>query len=120
MIISSVTHTGRKNSRIRDFGPLPKEQPANDTSSLHQDKPDPSNVTFLHWDFDLEAEVVTFELQVQTAGWVGLGITNSYTMVGSNLVVGGVSPDGNVYFSNQHLVDEDALEEGARTQSCRH
>lgn len=39
MIISSVTHTGRKNSRIRDFGPLPKEQPANDTSSLHQDKP---------------------------------------------------------------------------------
>ncbi|XP_067601709.1 DBH-like monooxygenase protein 2 [Pseudorca crassidens] len=60
---------------------------------------DPSNVTFLHWDFNLEAEIVTFELQVQTAGWVGLGITNRYTMVGSNLVVGAVSPDGNVYFS---------------------
>lgn len=60
---------------------------------------DPSNVIFLHWDFDLEAEIITFELQVQTAGWVGLGITNRYTMVGSNLVVGGVSPDGNVYFS---------------------
>ncbi|XP_059963728.1 putative DBH-like monooxygenase protein 2 [Mesoplodon densirostris] len=72
---------------------------------------DPSNVIFLHWDFDLEAEIITFELQVQTAGWVGLGITSRYTRVGSNLVVGGVSPDGNVYFSNQHLVDEDALEE---------
>ena len=60
---------------------------------------DPSNVIFLHWDFDLEAEIITFELQVRTAGWVGLGITNRYTRVGSDLVVGGVSPDGNVYFS---------------------
>lgn len=70
------------------------------TSRLHYSMfLDPSNVTFLHWDFDLEAEIITFELQVQIAGWVGLGITNRYTMVGSNLVVGAVSPDGNVYFS---------------------
>lgn len=60
---------------------------------------DPSNVIFLRWDFDLEAEVITFELQVRTSGWVGLGITNRYTSVGSDLVVGGVLPDGNVYFS---------------------
>eukprot|EP00069_Balaena_mysticetus_P011320 bmy_21251T0 len=71
----------------------------------------PSNVIFLHWDFDLEDEIITFELQVRTAGWVGLGITNRYTRVGSDPVVGGVSPDGNVYFSDEHLVDEDALEE---------
>lgn len=60
---------------------------------------DPSNVIFLRWDFDLEAEIITFELQVRTAGWVGLGFTNRYTRVGSDLVVGGVLPDGNVYFS---------------------
>ncbi|XP_020033575.1 putative DBH-like monooxygenase protein 2 [Castor canadensis] len=72
---------------------------------------DPSNVVFLRWDFDLQAEIITFELQVRTAGWVGLGITNRYTSVGSDLVVGGVLPDGNVYFSDQHLVDEDTLEE---------
>lgn len=60
---------------------------------------DPSNVIFLRWDFDLEAEIITFELQVRTAGWVGLGVTNRYTRVGSDLVVGGVLPDGNVYFS---------------------
>ncbi|XP_007950965.1 putative DBH-like monooxygenase protein 2 [Orycteropus afer afer] len=72
---------------------------------------DPSNVMFLRWDFDLEAEVITFELQVQTAGWVGLGVTDRYTNVGGDLVVGGVLPDGNVYFSDQHLVDEDTLEE---------
>jgi hypothetical protein len=60
---------------------------------------DPSNVVFLRWDFDLQAEIITFELQVRTAGWVGLGITNRYTSVGSDLVVGGVLPDGNVYFS---------------------
>ncbi|KAM9651465.1 putative DBH-like monooxygenase protein 2 [Trichechus inunguis] len=70
---------------------------------------DPANVMFLRWDFDLEAEVITFELQVQTAGWVGLGVTNRYTNVGGDLVVGGVLPDGNVYFSDQHLVDEDTL-----------
>ncbi|XP_049750555.1 putative DBH-like monooxygenase protein 2 [Elephas maximus indicus] len=72
---------------------------------------DPSNVMFLCWDFDLEAEVITFELQVRTAGWVGLGVTNRYTNVGGDLVVGGVLPDGNVYFSDQHLVDEDTLKE---------
>ncbi|XP_046951214.1 putative DBH-like monooxygenase protein 2 [Lynx rufus] len=72
---------------------------------------DPSNVIFLRWDFDLEAEIIMFELQVRTAGWVGLGVTNRYTRVGSDLVVGGVLPDGNVYFSDQHLVDEDTLEE---------
>uniref|UniRef100_G1SD71 DOMON domain-containing protein n=1 Tax=Oryctolagus cuniculus TaxID=9986 RepID=G1SD71_RABIT len=71
----------------------------------------PSNVILLRWDFDLEAEIITFELQVQTAGWVGLGVMNRYTFVGSDLVVGGVLPDGNVYFSDQHLVDEDTLEE---------
>lgn len=60
---------------------------------------DPSNVIFLRWDFDLEAEIITFELQVRTTGWVGLGVTNRYTRVGSDLVVGGVLPDGNVYFS---------------------
>nr|XP_012623515.1 putative DBH-like monooxygenase protein 2 isoform X1 [Microcebus murinus] len=72
---------------------------------------DPSNVIFLRWDFDLKAEVITFELQVRTAGWVGLGVTSRYTRAGSDLVVGGVLPDGNVYFSDQHLVDEDTLKE---------
>nr|A6NHM9.1 PUTATIVE PSEUDOGENE: RecName: Full=Putative DBH-like monooxygenase protein 2; AltName: Full=DBH-like monooxygenase protein 2 pseudogene; Flags: Precursor [Homo sapiens] len=72
---------------------------------------DPSNVIFLRWDFDLEAEIISFELQVRTAGWVGFGVTNRYTNVGSDLVVGGVLPNGNVYFSDQHLVEEDTLKE---------
>ncbi|KAL6030229.1 hypothetical protein STEG23_035757 [Scotinomys teguina] len=72
---------------------------------------DPSHAVFLLWDFDYETEIITFELQVQTTGWVGLGITNRYTFVGSDLVVGGVLPDGNVYFSDQHLLDEDTLEQ---------
>ncbi|XP_027824193.3 putative DBH-like monooxygenase protein 2 [Ovis aries] len=72
---------------------------------------DASNAVFLRWDFDFEAEIITFELQVRTAGWVGLGVTNHYSRAGGDLVVGGVSPDGNVYFSDQHLVDEDTLEE---------
>lgn len=60
---------------------------------------DPSHVIFLRWDFDLKAEVIVFELQVRTAGWVGVGITNRYTIVGGDLVIGGVLPNGNVYFS---------------------
>uniref|UniRef100_A0A8D1T9X8 DOMON domain-containing protein n=1 Tax=Sus scrofa TaxID=9823 RepID=A0A8D1T9X8_PIG len=82
------------------------------TSSLRYSRfLDPSNVIFLRWDFDLDAEIIAFELRVRTAGWVGLGITNRYTRAGSDLVVGGVSPDGHVYFSDQHVVDEDTLEE---------
>ncbi|XP_036614582.1 putative DBH-like monooxygenase protein 2 [Trichosurus vulpecula] len=72
---------------------------------------DPSNVIYLRWDFDIETEVITFDLQVRTAGWVGLGVTNRYTNVGADLVVGGVLPNGTVYFSDQHLVDDDTLEE---------
>ncbi|XP_008820148.2 DBH-like monooxygenase protein 2 [Nannospalax galili] len=72
---------------------------------------DPSNTVFLRWDFDYAAEIITFEIQIRTTGWVGLGITDRYTFVGSDLVVGGVLPSGNVYFSDQHLVDEDTLEE---------
>ncbi|GAB1290726.1 DBH-like monooxygenase protein 2 [Apodemus speciosus] len=72
---------------------------------------DPSHAVFLRWDFDYEAEIITFELQVQTTGWIGLGITDRYTFAGSDLVVGGVLPNGNVYFSDQHLLDEDTLEQ---------
>ncbi|XP_076769591.1 DBH-like monooxygenase protein 2 isoform X3 [Arvicanthis niloticus] len=72
---------------------------------------DPSHAVFLRWDFDYESEIITFELQVQTTGWIGLGITDRYTFVGSDLVVGGVLPNGNVYFSDQHLLDEDTLEQ---------
>ncbi|XP_027701964.1 putative DBH-like monooxygenase protein 2 [Vombatus ursinus] len=72
---------------------------------------DPSNVVYLRWDFDIDTEIITFDLQVRTAGWVGLGVTDRYTNVGADLVVGGVLPDGTVYFSDQHLVDDDTLEE---------
>ncbi|XP_051818205.1 putative DBH-like monooxygenase protein 2 [Antechinus flavipes] len=72
---------------------------------------DPSNLMYLLWDFDIKAEMITFELRVQTTGWVGLGITNRYTNVGADLVVGGVLPEGNIYFSDHHVVDDDTLEE---------
>ncbi|KAI4543413.1 hypothetical protein MG293_006207 [Ovis ammon polii] len=91
--------------------PGPRPSPLSDGRTLRVRFLDPSNAVFLRWDFDFEAEIITFELQVRTAGWVGLGVTNRYSRAGGDLVVGGVSPDGNVYFSDQHLVDEDTLEE---------
>ncbi|XP_028914011.1 putative DBH-like monooxygenase protein 2 [Ornithorhynchus anatinus] len=72
---------------------------------------DPSDVMYLRWDFDPDAEVITFDLQVRTAGWVGLGITNRDTNVGADLVVGGVLPNGSIYFSDQHLVDDGTVEQ---------
>ncbi|XP_038621348.1 putative DBH-like monooxygenase protein 2 [Tachyglossus aculeatus] len=71
---------------------------------------DPSNIMYLRWDFDPDAEVITFDLQVRTAGWVGLGITTYYTNVGADLVVGGVLPNGSIYFSDQHLLDDVTVE----------
>lgn len=50
---------------------------------------DASNAVFLRWDFDFEAEIITFELQVRTAGWVGLGVTNHYSRAGGDPAVGG-------------------------------
>lgn len=52
----------------------------------------------LQWDHDSK-ELMTFELQVQSTGWVAFGFSIHGELPGADVVIGGVLPDGNMYFS---------------------
>ncbi|NXV32461.1 MOXD2 protein, partial [Rissa tridactyla] len=59
---------------------------------------DPSNMVCLRWDHD-EQELMSFELQVHTTGWVAFGFSPHGELPGSDIVIGGVFPNGSIYFS---------------------
>ncbi|NXM78860.1 MOXD2 protein, partial [Serilophus lunatus] len=59
---------------------------------------DPSNLIHLCWDHD-EQEMMTFELQIHTTGWVAFGFSPRGELPGSDIVTGAVFPDGSIYFS---------------------
>ncbi|KAM6420961.1 putative DBH-like monooxygenase protein 2 [Pluvialis apricaria] len=71
---------------------------------------DPLNMVYLRWDHD-EQELMLFELQVHTTGWVAFGFSPHGELPGSDIVIGGVFPNGSIYFSDCHVVDEATLEE---------
>ncbi|KYO37527.1 DBH-like monooxygenase protein 1 precursor isoform A [Alligator mississippiensis] len=55
--------------------------------------------------------MIIFEVQVRTTGWVAFGITPHGQLPGSDLVIGGVFPNGSIYFSDWHVVDERTIKE---------
>ncbi|NWS61399.1 MOXD2 protein, partial [Chunga burmeisteri] len=59
---------------------------------------DPSNMVYLRWDHD-EHELMMFELQVHTTGWVAFGFSPHGQLPGSDIVIGGIFPNGSIYFS---------------------
>ncbi|NXQ85103.1 MOXD2 protein, partial [Nyctibius grandis] len=59
---------------------------------------DPSNMVYFRWDHD-EQELMTFELHVHTTGWVAFGFSPHGELPGSDIVIGGVFPNGSIYFS---------------------
>ncbi|KAF1661062.1 DBH-like monooxygenase protein 2, partial [Aptenodytes patagonicus] len=59
---------------------------------------DPSNMVYLRWDHDKQ-ELMMFELQVYTTGWVAFGFSPHGELPGSDIVIGGVFPNGSIYFS---------------------
>ncbi|XP_010085786.1 PREDICTED: LOW QUALITY PROTEIN: putative DBH-like monooxygenase protein 2, partial [Pterocles gutturalis] len=71
---------------------------------------DPSNMVYLRWDHD-EQELMKFELQVHTTGWVAFGFSPHGELPGSDTVIGGVFPNSSIYFSDCRVVDETTLEE---------
>ncbi|XP_062984506.1 putative DBH-like monooxygenase protein 2 [Elgaria multicarinata webbii] len=70
---------------------------------------DPSHQIYLQWDHDDEDAMMTFELQVQSTGWVAFGFTIDKKMPGADFVIGGALPDGNVYFSDWHAVNHETI-----------
>ncbi|NWI55407.1 MOXD2 protein, partial [Calyptomena viridis] len=59
---------------------------------------DPSNMVYLHWDHDKQ-EMMIFELQTHTTGGVAFGFSPRGELSGSDIVIGGVFPNGSIYFS---------------------
>ncbi|KAM6474050.1 putative DBH-like monooxygenase protein 2 [Liasis olivaceus] len=70
---------------------------------------DPKHQTFLRWDYDDELSIMSFEFQAQSTGWVAFGFTVNKEISGADFVIGGVLPDGNIYFSDWHGVNEDTI-----------
>ncbi|ODM91325.1 DBH-like monooxygenase protein 1 [Orchesella cincta] len=78
---------------------------------------------------ETESERVVFNVTVETRGWVGFGLSRRGKMPGADIVIGGVSPTGQPYFSDKHAIGnqlpvedtsqdyvlEDAWEKGGRT-----
>nr|QII19197.1 dopamine beta-hydroxylase [Sinonovacula constricta] len=54
----------------------------------------------LFWNFN--SAHVTFEVHVQTTGWVGFGLSENGNMFPSDVVIGWVDDSGNAHFSDRH------------------
>ncbi|NXX84411.1 MOXD2 protein, partial [Urocolius indicus] len=61
---------------------------------------DPSNIVCFCWDHDKE-QLMTFELQVYTTGWVAFGFSPYDEFPGSDIAMGAVFPNSSIHFSSQ-------------------
>ena len=52
----------------------------------------------LYWNFDYEAETISFAVRVQTTGWVGFGLSPNGQMPNSDVVIGWVTDEGQTVF----------------------
>uniref|UniRef100_A0A673CC00 Monooxygenase, DBH-like 1, like n=1 Tax=Sphaeramia orbicularis TaxID=375764 RepID=A0A673CC00_9TELE len=73
---------------------------------------DQKHLVCLKWNFDDLKGTITFKLVVNTTGWISFGFSPNGGMAGSDIVVGGVGPDGK-YFTDRYakgnsepLIDE--------------
>lgn len=67
---------------------------------------DPESKYHLYWRVDHDREKITFWLEVQTKGWIGLGISPNGGMSGADIALGWVSEDGKVYFQDRYATGE--------------
>lgn len=59
---------------------------------------DQQHLVCLKWGFDDLQGIITFQLVVNTTGWVGFGFSPNGGMQGSDLVIGGLDTNG-TYFA---------------------
>ena len=58
----------------------------------------------LYWNFDNDAETISFAVRVQTTGWVGFGISPNGQMPNSDVVIGWVTDDGETVFHVRYIL----------------
>lgn len=59
----------------------------------------------LFWDFDREAETITFAVRARTTGWVGFGLSPNGGMIGSDVIIGWVT-ENSVFFHDRYADDQ--------------
>uniref|UniRef100_A0A3Q2Z9X5 DOMON domain-containing protein n=1 Tax=Hippocampus comes TaxID=109280 RepID=A0A3Q2Z9X5_HIPCM len=74
---------------------------ASDPSLPFMDYLDTDHLVCIKWGFDDQQGNITFKFIVNTTGWIGFGLSPNGDMIGADLVMGGVGPDGN-YFKVSH------------------
>lgn len=57
---------------------------------------DQNRLVHLSWGFDQQGNI-TFELVVNTTGWVGFGFSPNGAMKGADIVIGGMRPAGSYF-----------------------
>ncbi|XP_028665853.1 DBH-like monooxygenase protein 2 homolog [Erpetoichthys calabaricus] len=72
------------------------------TTLLFTEYLDSANLVSISWGFDNNGGPITIQVVANTTGWVGFGFSPSGSMTGSDVVIGGVNPDGTVYFADRH------------------
>lgn len=64
-----------------------------------QENLDGNGKYLLEWEAYTDTQTIVFELTVATAGYIGFGISPIGGMDGGDIIIGGVHPNGTVYFS---------------------
>lgn len=59
---------------------------------------DQEGKVLLAWSYDEPSQVITFELEVASIGFVGFGISPTGGMGNSDMFIGGVFPNGSAYY----------------------
>jgi DOMON domain len=59
---------------------------------------DPWDKYHLQWRFDYTKHEITFQVEVQTQGWIGFGLSPTGAMKGADIVTGWVESDGKIVF----------------------
>ena len=69
---------------------------------MHSVVMDPLNKYHLNWSFDDDKQQITFNVVVETRGWVGFGISPNGGMTGSDLIIGWIDHFGRTHFHVRH------------------
>ncbi len=65
----------------------------------------------LEWQVNWLEKRVTFNVTVETRGYIGFGLSDNGKMSGADIVIGGVLQNGEPYFSDRHAVNSQVPEE---------
>ncbi|XP_069014865.1 DBH-like monooxygenase protein 2 homolog [Embiotoca jacksoni] len=78
-----------------------KQTLATDPSMPFMEYLDQDRLVCLKWGYDNLQGHITFQLVVNSTGWVSFGLSPNGGMKGSDIVIGGLGPDG-IYFTDRH------------------